>query len=144
MRGFRAHPPPPSRPQCSKIVHSAVRLCTVVCLSQSKFCFGSIKTPKLTVSDSAKTSFVSSFGCFEAKLFSQDTLAIIVKPLNILTIHICLLILQYFSLLSYLYLATNPSILDSPLTIPVAIIVKLLNILTICIWLLILQYLNHF
>ena len=28
MRGFRAHPPP-SRPLCSKIVHSAIRLYTV-------------------------------------------------------------------------------------------------------------------
>ena len=50
-------------------------------------CFGSIKTPKLAVAvkkrnnwkkrfalDSAKTSFGSSFCCFEAKLVSQDTL----------------------------------------------------------------------
>ena len=51
------------------------------------FFFGSIETPKLAVlakkrnnrkkyfvSDSAETSFGSSFGCFEAKLVSLDTL----------------------------------------------------------------------
>jgi len=51
------------------------------------FCFGSIETPKLAVSakkrnnrnkcfvsDSAETSFGPSFGCFEAKLVSLDTL----------------------------------------------------------------------
>ncbi len=50
-------------------------------------CFGSIETSKLSVSvlkrknrnkrfvsDSAETSFGSSFGCFEPKLFSKDTL----------------------------------------------------------------------
>jgi hypothetical protein len=51
------------------------------------FCFGSIETTKLPVSilnrnnrnkrlvsDSFETSFGSSFGCFESKLVSQDTL----------------------------------------------------------------------
>jgi hypothetical protein len=50
-------------------------------------CFGSIEKSKLSisvlkrnnrnkrfVSDSAETSFGSSFGCFEPKLFSKDTL----------------------------------------------------------------------
>ena len=58
-----------------------------VCFGWSSVCFGSIETPKLAVSvwkrnnwnksfvsDSAKTSFGSSFGCFESKLFSKDTL----------------------------------------------------------------------
>jgi hypothetical protein len=53
----------------------------------SSVCFGSIETSKLSVSvlkrnnrnkrfvsDSAETSFGSSFGCFESKLFSKDTL----------------------------------------------------------------------
>ncbi len=51
------------------------------------FCFGCIETPKLPVSilkrnnrnkrlvlDSAETSFGSSFGCFDTKQVSEDTL----------------------------------------------------------------------
>ncbi len=58
-----------------------------VCFGWSSVCFGSIETPKLAVSvlkqnnrnkrfvsDSAETSFGSSFGCFESKLVSKDTL----------------------------------------------------------------------
>ncbi len=38
-------------------------------------CFGiEAKQPKRFVSDSAGTSFGSSFGCFESKLVSKDTL----------------------------------------------------------------------
>jgi hypothetical protein len=57
------------------------------CFGWSSVCFGSIETSKLSVSvlkrnnrnkrfvsDSAETSFGSSFGCFESKLFSKDTL----------------------------------------------------------------------
>ncbi len=57
------------------------------CFGCSSVCFGSIETPKLSVSeqkrnnrnkrfvsDSAETSFCSSFGCFELKLVSKDTL----------------------------------------------------------------------
>jgi hypothetical protein len=57
------------------------------CFGWSSVCFGSIETPKLSVSvqkrnnrnkhfvsDSAETSFGSSFGCFESKLVSKDTL----------------------------------------------------------------------
>jgi hypothetical protein len=57
------------------------------CLGWSSGCFGPIETPKLSVSvqnrnnrnkhfvsDSAETNFGSSFGCFEAKLVSKDTL----------------------------------------------------------------------
>ncbi len=56
-------------------------------LFRSSVCFGSIETSKLSVSvqkrnnrnkrfvsDSAETSFGSSFGCFESKLVSKDTL----------------------------------------------------------------------
>jgi hypothetical protein len=40
------------------------------------FCFGiEAKQPKRFVSDSAETSFGTSFGCFESKLVSKDTLA---------------------------------------------------------------------
>ena len=58
-----------------------------VCFGLPSVCFGSIKTPKLAVSvqernnrnksfvsDSAETSFGSSFGCFESKVVSKDTL----------------------------------------------------------------------
>jgi hypothetical protein len=57
------------------------------CFGWSSVCFGSIETSKLSVSvwnrnnrnkrfvlDSAETSFGSSFGCFESKLVSKDTL----------------------------------------------------------------------
>ena len=57
------------------------------CFGWFSGCFGSIKTSKLSVSvqkrnnrnkrfvsDSAETSFGSSFGCFESKLVSKDTL----------------------------------------------------------------------
>ena len=57
------------------------------CFGWSPVCFGSIETSKLSVSvqkrnnrnkrfvsDSAETSFGSSFGCFESKLVSKDTL----------------------------------------------------------------------
>jgi hypothetical protein len=60
------------------------------------FCFGSIETPKLPVSiynrnnrkkrlvsDSVETSFGSSFGCYESKLVSQDTLIGTVGKLKI-------------------------------------------------------------
>jgi hypothetical protein len=56
-------------------------------LGGSSVCFGSIETSKLSVSvqkrnnrnkrfvsDSAETSFGSSFGCFESKPVSKDTL----------------------------------------------------------------------
>jgi hypothetical protein len=57
------------------------------CFGWSFVCFGCFETPKLPVSilkrnnrnkhlvsDSAKTSFGSSFGCFDTKLVSEDTL----------------------------------------------------------------------
>ncbi len=57
------------------------------CFGWFSVCFGSIETSKLSVSvqkrnnrnkrfvsDSAETSFGSSFGCFESKLVSKDTL----------------------------------------------------------------------
>jgi hypothetical protein len=57
-------------------------------LGWSSLCYGSIETSKLSVSvwkqnnrnkrfvsDSAETGFGSSFGCFESKLVSKDTLA---------------------------------------------------------------------
>jgi hypothetical protein len=58
-------------------------------------CFVSIETPKHAVSilkrnnrnerlvsDSAETCFGSSFGCFESKLVSEDTLAGAVRNMN--------------------------------------------------------------
>ncbi len=59
------------------------------CFGFVSFNFGLTKTPKLAVSlqkrnnrnkcfvsDSAETSFGSSFGCFESKLVSKDTLTV--------------------------------------------------------------------
>jgi hypothetical protein len=59
------------------------------CFSLSFVCFGCFETLKLPVSmfkrnnrnkrlvsDSAETSFGSSFGCFDSKLGSEDTLAV--------------------------------------------------------------------
>ncbi len=63
--------------------------CLSNCFGWSPVCFGSIETSKLSVSvqkrnnrnkrfvsDSAETSFGSSFGCFESKIVSKDTLAL--------------------------------------------------------------------
>ena len=59
------------------------------CFGRSSVCFRSIETSKLSVlvkkrnnrnkrfvSDSAETSFCSSFGCFKSKLVSKDTLVL--------------------------------------------------------------------
>ena len=65
------------------------KICTLSnCFGWSPVCFGSIETSKLSVSvqkrnkrnkrfvsDSAETSFGLSFGCFESKLVSKDTLS---------------------------------------------------------------------
>ncbi len=62
---------------------------SVNCFGCSSVCFASVETPKLSVSvknrnnrnngfvsDSAETSFGSSFGCFDSKLVSKDTLVL--------------------------------------------------------------------
>jgi hypothetical protein len=67
------------------------------CFNWSSVCFGSIETSKLSVlvlkrnnqnkrfvSDSAETSFGSSFGCFKSKLVSKDTLLMTVGCVHLL------------------------------------------------------------
>ena len=80
----------PKKPGNPKFSVKNCKICSLSnCFGRSSVCFRSIETSKLSVlvkkrnnrnkrfvSDSAETSFCSSFGCFKSKLVSKDTLVL--------------------------------------------------------------------
>ncbi len=98
FRLFRCFGPVSKQPKQTELMVwgiSNVDILTILLLFRFSFvCFGCFETPKLPVLilkrnnrnkrlvlDSAETSFGSSFGCFDTKLVSEDTLPVIVSRL---------------------------------------------------------------